>query len=212
MYNYALAERKDWFKSRSCFLNACSLHSEYIIPADVPRPTFASQCKNLTSSRAKIPALNAVNAQVLQQTLKRLEQAFVGMWEQNHGFPRFKKPGQMRSFVFPQLGSSPLQRGAIKLPVIGWVKFRQSRDVPTDVAVKLVRIVKRASGFYAMLTLQWAVDVPQHLPHGEAIAIDVGLLNFVAASSGFLLPRPKFFVDLQRKRKHCCNDGYLERS
>ena len=39
VYNYALSERKAWFKSRSCQINACSLHSEYIIPADAPRPT-----------------------------------------------------------------------------------------------------------------------------------------------------------------------------
>ena len=199
VYNYALAERKDWYKSRSCQINACSLTSEYIIPADAPRPIFASQCKNLTAARAVNPGLQAVQSQVLQQTLKRLEQAFVSMWEQNHGFPRFKKPGAMRSFVFPQLSKSPLRLGAIKLPVIGWVKFRQSRDIPSDATVKQARIVKRASGWYAMLTLQWAVNVPQHLPHGEGLGIDVGLTNFIAASNGLTLPRPKFFVDLQRK-------------
>ncbi len=199
VYNYALAERKDWYKSRSCQVNACSLYSEYIIGADASRPTFALQCKSLTEARAKIPSLSKVQSQVLQQTLKRLEQAFVSMWEQNHGFPRFKKPGQMRSFVFPQIGKSPLQPGAVKLPVIGWVKFWQSRDVPTAAAVKQVRIVKRASGFYAMLTLQWAVSVPQHLPHGNGLGIDVGLTSFIAASNGLTLPRPKFFVDLQRK-------------
>jgi putative transposase len=87
VYNYALAERKDGFKSRSCHVNACSLHSEYIIPADTKRPTYASQCKGLTEARAKIPALNAVQVHVLQQTLKRLEQAFVSMWELSAGFP-----------------------------------------------------------------------------------------------------------------------------
>ncbi len=39
VYNYALAERKDWYKSRSCQINACSLHCEYIISVDIPRPT-----------------------------------------------------------------------------------------------------------------------------------------------------------------------------
>ena len=39
VYNYALGERKDWYKSRSCQINACSLNSEYIISADTPRPT-----------------------------------------------------------------------------------------------------------------------------------------------------------------------------
>ena len=42
VYNYALRERKDWYKSRSCQINACSLHSEYIIPIDKPHPTYAS--------------------------------------------------------------------------------------------------------------------------------------------------------------------------
>lgn len=201
VYNYALAERKDWYKSRSCQINACSVHSEYMISVDTPRPTYASQCKSLTEARKKIPALGEVQSQVLQQTLKRLEQAFVSMWEQNHGFPRFKKPGRMKSFVFPQLGKAPLKQGAIKLPVIGWVKFRQSREIPNDASIKQARVVKRASGWYVMLTLQWLVDVPQHLPHGEAIGIDVGLMSFLATSSGLTLPRPKFFVELERKLK-----------
>ena len=68
VYNYALAERKDWYKSRSCQINSCSIYSEYIIPEDVPRPTYASQCKNLTEARKKIPALKDVQSQVLQQT------------------------------------------------------------------------------------------------------------------------------------------------
>ncbi len=102
VYNYALADRKHWFGSRSCQINACSIRSEFIIGAETKRPTYASQCKSLTTARANIPALSAVAVQVLQQTLKRLEKAFVSMWEQKHGFPRFKKAGNMRSFVFPQ--------------------------------------------------------------------------------------------------------------
>ncbi|MGB7377628.1 MAG: transposase [Rivularia sp. (in: cyanobacteria)] len=118
VYNYALAERKDWYKSRSCQIKACSNRSCYIIPASAPRPTFASQCKSLTAARKSNEYLGKVNAQSLQQTLRRLEKAFVSMWEQNHGFPRFKKVGRMRSFSFPQLGKNPLQNGYIKLPVI----------------------------------------------------------------------------------------------
>lgn len=54
VYNYALAERKAWYKSRSCQINACCVHSEYIIPGDVPRPTYASQCKSLTAAKDNI--------------------------------------------------------------------------------------------------------------------------------------------------------------
>jgi putative transposase len=104
VWNFALAERKDWYNSRSCRIDTCSLRSEYIIPADAPRPTFASQCKALTQARKTNPDLNAAHSQMLQQVLRRLEKAFIGMWESGRGFPRFKKQGRMRSLLFPQLG------------------------------------------------------------------------------------------------------------
>lgn len=201
VYNYALRERKDWYKSRSCQVNACGLQSCYIISADAPRPTYASQCKNLTAAKKEYPDLKTVQSQVLQQTLKRLEVAFVSMWEGNHGFPRFKKRGRMRSFVFPQMHGDRLKPGMINLPKIGWTKFRSSRDIPTDGKLKQVRIVKRASGWYVMLGMQWEVNPPQPMPHGEGIGIDVGLISMVATSSGLLIKRPKFFIDAERKLK-----------
>ncbi|MCW6035286.1 helix-turn-helix domain-containing protein, partial [Spirulina subsalsa FACHB-351] len=39
VYNYALRERKDWVNSRKSSINACSIHSEYIISPNTPRPT-----------------------------------------------------------------------------------------------------------------------------------------------------------------------------
>ena len=201
VYNYALAERKDWYKSRSCPVNACSIGREYIIPAEAPRPTHARQCKSLTQARKKIPELADVQSQVLQQTLKRLETAFVSMWERGHGFPRFKKPGRMRSLVFPQLGKNPLSQNAINLPKIGIVRFRQSRNIPEGGKVKQARIVKRASGWYMMLTVQWDAEVPEIQPQGEPLGIDVGLSSFVAASNGLSIELPRFFIDAERQLK-----------
>jgi transposase len=97
--------------------------------------------------RTRTNSLQFVQSQVLQQTLKRLEKAFVSMWEQNHGFLRFKKAGNMRSFVFPQLGVNPVHDRAVKLPKIGLVKFHQSRSIPDGATVKQARIVRRISGW-----------------------------------------------------------------
>ncbi|WP_363319282.1 transposase [Microcoleus sp. PH2017_01_SCD_O_A] len=201
VYNYALRERKDWYKSRSCRIDACSLHSEYIIPADTPRPTYSSQCKALTAYRKSSHQLKQVQSQVLQQTLRLLEKAFVSMWEQGHGFPRYKKVGAMRSFVFPQMGVGAIENSTVKLPVIGSVKFRQSRPIPSGATVKQARIVRRASGWFVMLTLQWDVSVPQAMPHGSFLGIDVGILHFLATSSGKTYPNPRPFQTLQRKLK-----------
>jgi putative transposase len=201
VYNYALRERKDLYHSRSCQINTCSLRSCYIIPAETPRPTYASQCKSLTEAKKTNPDLKTVQSQVLQQTLKRVENAFTSMWEQNHGFPRFKKAGRMRSFVFPQMTGNRLKPGLINFPVIGEVKLRQSREIPDGGIIKQARVVKRVSGWYVMLTIQWGVNLPSPLPHGLSVGIDVGLTSFVATSNGLLVKRPKFFADAERKLK-----------
>ncbi|MCG5058514.1 MAG: transposase [Limnoraphis sp. WC205] len=199
VYNYALRERKDWVNSRKSAINACSLVQEYILPANAPRPTFYSQCKSLAAAKEAIPELKIPHTHVLQQVLRTLEAAFVAMWERGHGFPRFKK--RMRSFVFPQLNRVPIKGDLLNLPKIGWVKMRLSRPIPEGFELKQVRVVKRASGFYAMLTLQLDVEVLQPMPSGHPVGIDLGLEHFLATSDGELIARPRFFVDRQRKLK-----------
>src|SRR4028119_1427958 len=107
----------------------------------------------------------------------------------------------MRSFVFPQMGVEPIKNSAVKLPKIGWVQFRQSREIPSDAILKQVRVVKRVSGWYVMLTLQWDVSIPSIIPHGNPVGIDVGLTNFIATSDGLLTKRSRFFVDAECKLK-----------
>lgn len=201
VYNYALTERRDWIKSRKCDVNACHIRSEYIIAADTSSPTYASQCKSLSVARKTLPSLQDVNAQVLQQVLQTVEKAFVGMWEQERGFPRIKKPGRIRSFVFPQFKTSPVFGNCLKLPSFGLVKCRMHRPIPNGFVVKQVRLVKRASGWYGLLALACDVDVPGITPHGHAVGIDVGLDAFVATSEGETIDRPRFFVDAQHKLK-----------
>lgn len=230
VWNYALRERKDWVNSRKCDINSCSLVQEYIIPTDAKRPTYASQCKALTAAKKEYPDLKIPQSQVLQQVLRNLEAAFVSMWERGFGFPRFKRAGRMRSFVFPQLSISDIQgeyidltavcgknqSSRICLPKIGKVKMILSRPIPEGFDLKQARIVRRASGYYVMLSLQAdarvslcrgtrqrnsLVSVPDVMPHGYPIGIDVGLNAFVATSEGETIARPKFFVEAQRQLK-----------
>jgi putative transposase len=52
-----------------------------------------------------------------------------------------------------------------------------------------------------MLVLRSDVAVPDVLPHGEPVGIDLGLEKFLAMSTGKLIARPKFFVSFQSKLK-----------
>ncbi len=200
VYKYALRERQDWVNSRKCSVNACSLKQEYILPADAPRLTFYSQCRTLAGAKETNPNLKIPHTHaLLQQVLLTLEVAFVAMSERVHGFPRFQK--RMCSFVYPQLNKVPVKGDRVNLPKIGWVKMRLSRLLPSGYQLKQVRVVRRASGFYAMLTLQSPVEVPQATLSGYAVGIEIGLQNLIATSEGELVARPRFFVDGQRQLK-----------
>lgn len=200
VYNYALAERKDWINSRKCPVNACSIRQEYIIPAETPYPDYYRQQNALTKAKEEIPELKAVHSQVLQDALKRLDKSFKFMQERGFGFPRFKKFGQYRSFVFPQFKSNPVDGFEIKLPKIGVVPINLHRPIiPEGFEVKQVRVVFKASGWYAQLILQANVSVLEIMPHGEPIGIDLGLEKFLAVSTGEWVERPRFFMDLQSK-------------
>nr|RNJ68480.1 MAG: transposase [Leptolyngbya sp. IPPAS B-1204] len=197
VYNYALAERKDWIKSRKSPVNACGIRQEYIIPADTPYPDYYKQQNALTQAKEAIPELKAVHSQVLQDALKRLDKSFKFRQERGFGFPRFKKFGQYRSFVFPQFKSNPVSEFEIKLPKIGAMRINLHRPTPEGFEVKQVRVVFKSSGWYAQLILQATVSVPDVMPQGEPIGIDLGLEKFLAVSTGELVERPRFFVDLQ---------------
>jgi putative transposase len=202
VWNFALRERKDWYASRKCQVNACSITSEYIIPAEAPRPTYAQQCKTLTAAKEEFPELKTINAQVLQQVLRKLETAFVDMGRKGMGFPRFKNRYRMRSFVYPQLGKSQFREGnQIKLPQLGWLKYVKSREIPDSFMVKQARIVRKASGYFVMLTLECDVNVPDAIPDGHPVGIDLGLDKFVATSDGDVIDRPRFLSSLHRKLK-----------
>ena len=201
VWNYALRERKDWSASRKCPINACSIRGEYIVPAEEPYPSYLKQAKALTQAKKNNAWLRSVNAQVLQQVLKALDRAHADMKKRGHGFPRFKKPNRMRSFVFPQLGKNPLGDGVIKLPSLGLVKFRQSRPYPEQFVVKQARIIRRASGFYLMLIFQSEVSIPAVPLKGKVVGVDVGLEYFLSTSEGMQVARPKFFARMQRQLK-----------
>ena len=207
VYNYALRERKDWLNSRKSPVNACSLRQEYIIPADAPYPNYNIQAKKLTQARKNNPDLQAVHSQVLQQVLKGLDKAFSDMKDRGFGFPRLKK--KIRSFLFPQLSANCLGKGRVKVPQLGWIKIRQSRHYPQGFEAKQARIVRKASGYYVIITFQSPEEIPLHPVGEKSLGLDAGISSFVATSDGKEIKCPRFLRKalsklrlLQRRLKH----------
>jgi putative transposase len=201
VWNFALRYRKDWCKSRKSAINACSIESEYIMSVDEPFPNYHVQAKQLTEAKKNSDFLATANAQVLQQTLRTLDRAWDDMKARGFGFPRFKNKYRLKSFVFPQLNKEPISAKSIKLPGLKQVKWRMSRPIPDGFVPKQARIVRKASGYFVILSLSLNVDVPNPMPHGHPRGLDLGYDKFVATSDGEEIKRPSFLKTLQRKLK-----------
>jgi len=200
-YNYALREIKDWCDSRKCLVDRCSLEKEYILPAEVKFPGEIQQLNNLPRAKKEFPRLGEVPSQVLQQTIKQLHKGWEYFQKRGFGFPRFKKYGQFKSLLFPQFKENPVTNLHIKWPKIGAIAINLHRPIPSGFVVKQVRILRKAYYWYASISLQCDVSVPDPTPHGHPIGVDIGLEKFLATSDGVLVKPPKFFKKLQSELK-----------
>ncbi len=203
LYNRCLRDLKDWLSSRKCSLDSCSIEKEYVMSAELPFPSYIEQKKQLTQWKKTNPYYKEVYSQVTQDVVKRMHNTWEAFKKRGFGFPRFKKFGQYRSFYYPQFKKNPITGCQIKLPMIGNVEINLHRPIPDGFKVKSVRIVSRARNtkWYAVVTISMDVSVPDVLPFGRAIGVDVGLENFLTTSDGLVIKPARFFKDLQSKLK-----------
>ena len=199
LYNHCLRDLKDWINSRKCSLFSCSLNKEYIMAPDLPFPNYLEQKRQLTQWKKTNRWYKAVHSQVTQDVVKRIHNTWEAFKARGYGFPRFKKYGQFRSFLFPQFKDNPLNGNTIKLPTFGEVPINVHRPIPEGFKVKGVRVVSRARGtiWYAVVTIQCDIDVPNPLPSGRGLGADIGLESYLVASNQFRVRPARFFRDLQ---------------
>ena len=200
-YNYGLREIKDWCNSRKCLVDRCSISHEYIMSASCPFPSEVKQLNVLPNAKKVFPRLSEVPSQVLQQAIKQLHRAWEGFQKIGHGFPRFKKFGRFKSLLFPQFKQNPVNGVHIALPKLGLIPINLHRPIPSGFVVKQVRIINKADIWYASVNIQCDVSVPNPMPHGHPIGVDVGLEKFLATSDGVLVKSPKFLKVMQSKLK-----------
>ena len=149
--------------------------------------------------------LKECHSQVLQQSLKDLESAFKNFFQQRSDFPKFKKKGVKESFRFPQGCKLEQQNSRLYLPKIGWVRYRNSREVVGE--IKNVTVSQKCGRFFVSIQTEFEYEIPTH--KGGEIGIDMGVARFATLSNGeFFEPLNAFktykgkLAKLQRQLKN----------
>lgn len=130
--------------------------------------------------KRELPWLKDCNAQVLQQSLKDLESAFKNFFTKRSDFPKFKRKGEKESFRFPQGYKLEQHNNRMYLPKIGWVRYRNSRDVIGQ--IKNVTVSQKCGKWYVFVQTEFEHDHPT--PKGSEIGIDMGIVRFATLSNG----------------------------
>ena len=108
-------------------------------------PGYVEQARMLTEARAAFPWLGDGSVNVQQQALRDFDQAMRNFLAGTHGYPgrrkRYRHEGfRVTDFTFA-LHVQRLNRrwGQVKVPKIGWVRFRWSRAVPECKSYRITR-------------------------------------------------------------------------
>ncbi|WP_328891221.1 RNA-guided endonuclease InsQ/TnpB family protein [Streptomyces sp. NBC_00316] len=112
------------------------------------------QCKSLTEARAdkELRWLAELPAQSGQQILRRLDTAFDNFFNPEHpaGFPAFKRRGVRPSVSLPgqavQVNKLNRHWAEVRLPKLGWVRFRLSR--PLGGTVRNATVSRDGAGWH----------------------------------------------------------------
>ncbi len=134
--------------------------------------------------------LKETPSQSLQQSLKDLERAFKNFFEKRADFPRFKKRGSGEGFRFPQGFEIDQGNSRIKLPKLGQMRYRNSRDILGT--AKNITISQTGGKWFA--SIQTEREVEQSMSTAtSAIGIDMGIVRFATLSDGsFIAPLGSF--------------------
>jgi putative transposase len=166
VYNLALEQRRDWGRKAKLSYN--------------------QQQRELTPLRAEVDWLKAVPVHALQMAVRSLDNAFQRFFSGLGSFPKPRKKGQRDAFTLPDssyLGFKRLNanRGAVKLPKVGWVKLLGYR--PLGGELRLITISRKGGHWFASVAWRKEVKDPAISPL-PSVGIDRGVAVFAALSTG----------------------------
>ncbi len=197
LYNHALEERKRaWKKEKKTI-------------------TYSNQQDSLPKLKRIDPTLKLVHSQVLQDCLRRVDNAFQKFFRKEAQYPKKKKLSKYNSFTFPQVWMKQKDRlveviklerkngrfAHLHLPKLGKLKIRLHREMDWTRA-RTVTIKREPSGkWYVCITVEVELDQILREAQEKAVGIDLGVKNLATTSEGEFIQHPKFLQKLEKRLK-----------
>ena len=141
--------------------------------------------------------LKEAMSQPLQQALRDLDRAIRDSFRPKDDparkeWPRFKAKDVGDGFRIPQFKPSDIDdaNGRVKLPKIGWVRYRKTRPIAfrnadgtfTKGTVRQIHVNKDCGRWFVVFTTEFEIEPP--MMKSVEVGIDIGVVHAVALSDG----------------------------
>jgi putative transposase len=166
---------------------------------------YNQQCALLTELRQRMPMLKAVPVVFARDALRRLDRGFQAFFRRiqagdKPGFPRFRAHSRYHSLEYLAGGAYIRPDNLLSIPKLGLARFRVG-DQRLAGKQKLLRILRRAGGWFAQVVVEDGLAAPPKVPIQTAVGIDVGLEAFATLDSGEKIANPRYFRASEQKLK-----------
>ena len=172
IYNFYIAHNKEVYEKEGKFVSGMDfskwLNNEYI-----PNNQDKKWIKEISSKATKQAIMNG-------------EKAFKDFFKGTRGFPKFKKrKNQDVKAYFPKNNKTDwtLERHRVKIPTLGWIRFKEFGYIPTNSVVKSGTVSQKSNRYYVSILVE-EDDIQVFNPINEGIGIDVGIKDFAICSDG----------------------------
>jgi len=165
--------------------------------------TYTKYSKQLTQLKKELKWLKEPDKFSLQNALKDLDRAFKNFFKGKYEFPKFKSKknpkNSYRTNKFTRKSGTTnieIKDNKIKLPKLGWIKFRKSKEVKGEIINVTVTRTNTDKYFISIAVKE---EIEELSKTDKQIGIDLGLKEFAIISDGEKIANPRVLKQYEKK-------------
>ena len=174
IYNFYLVHNKETYEKEKRFLSANE---------------FSKWLNNdFIANNFEFKWIKEVSSKSTRQSIFNAEKAFKRFFKGQSKFPRFKKKknNDVKMYFVKTDYKSIIhyERHRIKIPTLGWVRFKEYGYIPTDEIISSGTVSHQAGRYYVTVLVKSEDIINNKIPENEGIGIDLGVKDFAIISTG----------------------------
>lgn len=190
IYNFYLTVNKKYYEETSKFLSANDF-SKWLNNEFIPNNLSYNWIKSVSSKSVK-------------QGIRNGEIAFKKFFKKESDFPKYKKKSNTKVKMYlpkNNLTDWTIERHRVKIPTLGFVKFKEFGYIPINSNVKSGSVSKCAGRYFVSILVEEIKENIKYKYDNKGIGIDLGIKDLAITSDGRIFKNINKTVKVKKLEK-----------